>query len=612
MNDTPINRKTLEKINTPILEGTRHTTAIGIAADLLANGMSPAAVFEVLRSKFSPGLPDDELRGIIQWAEKKRLSPTPHGPAWKPQAPTPRVKTPAEYAAWWLSNRTITEADFVEASQLKVPSQPVEQARLVLEMLYEGAEHLDIVCDYLERDGKACPKGAGKILTRDAWIDWLNRKGVPQSKAGAWLRPNPCKEKGSGAVGAVTDSDVVAHRFLLLESDVLPLETQLALFSKFKLPIALVMLSGGQSAHAWVRLDAANVTEFSERARRLLAALAPFGIDQANKNPSRLSRLPGAKRMIAARGDGAQKLLWLNPAVKALTDEQLECFEDSLEIPAIEEKPFQKIVHDALARYQDMFDRKGQLGIPTGIADFDRDAGGLKAGQMTVISGESGQGKSSLALNIANAALRSRKAVALFTLEMSNDDIADLMFAMNCRIERDKFNTGKFEQKDIDKMMSQSVEMAKVPFWSCDDSLLTVEQIRKRTLQLKREFNVELVIVDYAQIVSPSSRQVQREQQVAEIARGLCSMAKEAAVALVVLSQLNDEGKLRESRVIGHEAHNVVNLENKENQGHLIFHIVKGRRIRKKSYVLHYEPEYCLIASESKTNEQGKVWYERD
>ncbi len=598
----PMNPKTAEKLASPAPEGGRHNEALGVAMDLIANGHPKIAVIQTIKQTY--GLPDREIEDLVEGAVRRNPTPTVrHSRSDYTPIVSEKKKTPIEQADWWLSGREMTEGEFIGLSQLAIPEKLSDQTRLVLEMLYDGPDNLNIVCKHFEREnGKAQPHGGGKILSRDAWIDYIAKKGVPQSKAGAWLRPNPCASNGTGQDGAVKDSDIESHRFLVLESDVLPLEKQMSLFARLKLPISVVLSSGGKSVHAWVKLACSTIAEYSERARRILSVLAPFGIDQANKNPSRLSRLPGAVRQIGAHGEGKQKVLWLNPSKAALSDTDLELFEGSMELPALEEKPFKKIVKDALARYEEMFENPDKDMVPTGIADFDRDCGGLKAGQMTVFCAETGSGKSSVAMNIANSALRSGKPVALFTLEMSNDEIADLMFAMNCRVERDKFNTGRFSQQDLEKMVVKVPVLVNLPFWSFDDSLLRVDQIRKRVLQLKREFNIALVIVDYAQIVMPADRFLPREQQVAEIARGLCALAKDAKLPVVVLSQLNDEGRLRESRVIGHEAHNVIFLENKQQENRIIARVKKGRRIKKKDYILHYEPEYCLVASEAKIN----------
>jgi regulatory protein RepA len=141
----------------------------------------------------------------------------------------------------------------------------------------------------------------------------IRDKGVPQSEAGAWIRANPVKQHGCGMNGAPCDADVTSFRFCLLESDDLPFNLQLSLWSRLPLPIAAIIDSGGRSAHAWILLDCSTADEYQAKVNRIFALLARFGICRSNKNPSRLSRLPGAQRKIGKRGDGVQRLLYLNP-----------------------------------------------------------------------------------------------------------------------------------------------------------------------------------------------------------------------------------------------------------------------------------------------------------
>jgi hypothetical protein len=100
---------------------------------------------------------------------------------------------------------------------------------------------------------------------------------------------------------------------MLVEVDHVPIELQLSLYAKLHLPIAAIVLSGGRSAHAWVKLDASTLVEFQQEAGKLLRLVARFGIDQQNKNASRMSRFPGGQRVIGASGDGLQRLIYLNP-----------------------------------------------------------------------------------------------------------------------------------------------------------------------------------------------------------------------------------------------------------------------------------------------------------
>ena len=113
----------------------------------------------------------------------------------------------------------------------------------------------------------------------------------------------------------VADVNVTAFRFALIECDAIPFELQLPLLAKLPLPVAAILTSGGRSVHAWVRMDAER-GRIPANVSRMLALLAKFGVDGKNKNPARLSRLPGVVRQTGAHGDGQQRLFYLNPQPK--------------------------------------------------------------------------------------------------------------------------------------------------------------------------------------------------------------------------------------------------------------------------------------------------------
>jgi KaiC/GvpD/RAD55 family RecA-like ATPase len=607
MSEPIIPPKTVSKITENTPKGQRHTTAKEIAISLIGNGLPPAAVFQTLRQKFEEDVTDDELNKVVNYAVKLKPVPTVYKEgrksgfsSYKPDttAPKAKEKSPLEHATWWLSGKTMKEDEFRLLSQLKSPEKQGEVMILVLEMLYEGAENLNIVCDYQMNGEKANPKGPGRIITRDKWVEYVREKGVPYGRAGAWFRPNPCKAQGSGTAGSVTDSDVVSYPFLLLESDILPFEVQFALYSKFKLPIAAVLLSGGVSVHAWVRLDAENQDDYSVKSRRILAALAPFGIDQGNKNPSRLSRLPGATRMIQATGDGIQKLLWLNPGKVALTKKELEKFEDSLLMPALEEKPFSRLIDEAFSRYDEMILNKGKLGVPTGFSKFDSVSGGLKPGGYTLIGAATGVGKTTIALNMVNAALKAGIGVVLFTMEMTREDIVDMMFSLNCKVDRNLFNTGEFSDGDMKKMVGGSGWMKNLPLWVDDEPSITMASMRRKVLAMRADNLIGLAVVDYAQLALTDERPDNREQAVAAIALGMRLLSREANIPIILLSQLNDDGRVRESRKLAHEASNVFKMERKSGRlddPNIILYIDKGRKIPATPLQLYLKAEYCLI-----------------
>ena len=322
-----IPQRTRAEIASPAPMGQRHDQAKNIAFSLIGNGLAPEAVFVQLRSTYPRDVADKELQDLIAWAVSK--NPQPYGYAYKARSYTTRplqvtvkpervnAEQATANAVKWLRDFRCDECDLWHAS----PWRPLEDwkwdSMMLLAGLYGKDEHINVVIDYTVETKaggslKANPKGAGKTLLRDDWLRSIREHGAPQSKAGAWIRPNPVKEHGSGKGGAICDADVVSYRFTILESDLLTAELALSLFARLPLPIAAILSSGGKSPHAWVKLDCLNAEEYREKVERIYALLARFGLDPNNTNESRLSRLPGAQREIGKQGDGGQRLLYLN------------------------------------------------------------------------------------------------------------------------------------------------------------------------------------------------------------------------------------------------------------------------------------------------------------
>jgi hypothetical protein len=231
--------------------------------------------------------------------------------AARPPAAKPPVN-PVEAAERFLKGFRCGEAELFGASPVAVSDDPQFDGAVLVEALYAPGEFVNFVTEYevaTEKSGevKARPAGRGVTLAREALAARFRAHGSDSDKGGAWLRMNPVDGRG------VADVNVTAFRFALLESDKLPVELQVSLFAKVPLPVAAILGSGGRSVHAWVRVDAREANEYRATVAEMLTILARFGVDGKNKNPSRLSRLPGARREIGAAGDGLQRLLYLNP-----------------------------------------------------------------------------------------------------------------------------------------------------------------------------------------------------------------------------------------------------------------------------------------------------------
>jgi hypothetical protein len=228
---------------------------------------------------------------------------------------TPKVKIdPATEVENLLKGFRCSACDLIAASTCKIPPLICgehfhRQCAYLIDQLFEPSELVNIVTNPIVENGKARPGDAGLTLERNEWEKRLLNPATWQA-GGAWLRMNPMDGQG------VADVNVTAFRYALIECDAVPLELQLSLLAKLSLPIAAILTSGARSIHAWVKIDAANADEFRRDVARMLALLAKFGVDGKNKNPSRLSRLPGVVRQIGAHGDGRQQLFYLNPQPK--------------------------------------------------------------------------------------------------------------------------------------------------------------------------------------------------------------------------------------------------------------------------------------------------------
>ena len=249
-----------------------------------------------------------EPRGCLLGAG---VAPGPQRRLAAPKGAPATLERPGVAAERFLRGFRCGEAELFGASPVTVGDDPRFDGAALVEALYRPGELVNFVTAFeavTEKNGemKARPVGRGLTLGRDALVARFRRGGTDSDRGGAWLRMNPVDGRG------VADVNVTAFRFALLESDRLSVELQLSLFAKLPLPVAAVISSGGRSVHAWIKVDARDADDYRATVTEVLAILARFGVDGKNKNPSRLSRLPGARREIGGAGDGIQRLLYLN------------------------------------------------------------------------------------------------------------------------------------------------------------------------------------------------------------------------------------------------------------------------------------------------------------
>jgi hypothetical protein len=294
--------RTRTELSRPAAPGGRHVQMVKIAVPLIGNGLSPEAVFAELRSKYDHSVSNIEIRGVVKWACGKNPKPTGYGNRYhNSTAPRPKLATVTSATAAverFLKSFRCDEADVWHASPWRPLEDPAFDALPLLAGLFYGDDLVNICREH----------GVGITKTRDEWMAHVRDHGAPSGTIGCMFRPNPVSGTPMGEKGGWTDNDVTAHRFAVLESDLLPLELQLAVIARLPLPIAAIIFSGGKSYHALVRVNAPDAVSYRRDVGRMLALLRPLGFDQSTGNPSRMSRLPGARR-----GEGRQHLLYLNP-----------------------------------------------------------------------------------------------------------------------------------------------------------------------------------------------------------------------------------------------------------------------------------------------------------
>ncbi|MBD8923967.1 replicative DNA helicase [bacterium] len=213
--------------------------------------------------------------------------------------------------------------------------------------------------------------------------------------------------------------------------------------------------------------------------------------------------------------------------------------------------PISEILKRAQAKLEELAKNKRTItGIETGFPDFDKITTGLQGGEMIILAARPGMGKTALALNMANyAAMHTKKAVAIFNLEMSADMLINRMISSTGQIDAYKLQTGNMQEKDWKRYNEALSQLANTNIYIEDNAGVTAQEIRAKCRRLASSENgLGLVVIDYLQLVSSGSRRIEsRQVEVSEISRSLKTMALELDVPVIALSQLSRSAEKRES-----------------------------------------------------------------
>ncbi len=200
-----------------------------------------------------------------------------------------------------------------------------------------------------------------------------------------------------------------------------------------------------------------------------------------------------------------------------------------------------KIVSDSLDMISEAYLNKGQVtGVATGFVDLDQKTAGLQASDLILIAARPSMGKTAFAINVAQfAAVKERKSVAIFSLEMSKEQLARRMLCTQGLVDAQKVRIGDLTEEEWLNLIDASTIIGQAPIFIDDTAGLSVNEIRAKCRKLKLEKGLDLVVIDYLQLMSGNSKKESRQQEISEISRGLKGLAREMECPVIVLSQLS-------------------------------------------------------------------------
>ena len=204
--------------------------------------------------------------------------------------------------------------------------------------------------------------------------------------------------------------------------------------------------------------------------------------------------------------------------------------------------PIKDILVETFTELEQLYNQKQRItGIPTGFSDLDFRTSGLHNSDLILVAARPAMGKSAFALNIAtNAAVRAKVPVAIFSLEMSKEQMTSRILCSEAMVDSNQVRTGKIDDEEWGKLAAASGELSEANIYIDDTPGISIMEIRAKCRKMKIEKNIGLVVIDYLQLVQGSGKRgSSREQEIAEISRSLKILAKEINVPVIALSQLS-------------------------------------------------------------------------
>ena len=197
---------------------------------------------------------------------------------------------------------------------------------------------------------------------------------------------------------------------------------------------------------------------------------------------------------------------------------------------------------------------EGIVGVPTGLTDLDDRLGGLHKSDLIIIAGRPSMGKTALATNIAfNAAKKlqdegKKSSIAFFSLEMSSEQLSTRILAEQSRIKSNDIRRGRISEEQFDKFIETSKDISELPLYIDETPAISIAALSNRARRIKRLYDLDMVVIDYIQLMRASNIKDGRVQEISEITQGLKALAKELSVPVVALSQLSRAVEARDDK----------------------------------------------------------------
>ena len=203
-------------------------------------------------------------------------------------------------------------------------------------------------------------------------------------------------------------------------------------------------------------------------------------------------------------------------------------------------EPLSDVLERGFLEIERLFNNRGEItGVGSGFTDLDSKTSGFQKGDMVLIAARPSMGKTTFALNIAeHAALREGKSVVIFSLEMSKEQLAYKLLCSEANVDLLKLRTGTLDDKDWENIARATGPLSKAKIYIDDTAGVSVMEMRSKCRRLKMEYGIDLILIDYLQLMSGSSSE-NRQQEVSEISRSIKALAKEMECPVIALSQLS-------------------------------------------------------------------------